>query len=207
MPPGNQLDPVVAAAIRAAQKPLQEEVHRLRCLMEDSKDEIDIIPGKRITFSAVGSQDFTSSQDGKRGAAITIPISQDGPFVWTHYPMVLWRVNSPSDATNFGMWRPVAQFPLPDQVTDTDVIDLSYEIQDAGSQRNFQNEAVLPLFSQPTALLPLPQRTLFRENSTISFYPIYENISFNASGTATTGGKLVVVFPGFRIITGRTGNF
>jgi hypothetical protein len=93
----------------------------------------------------------------------------------------------------------VSTWPRPDQVLDTNLVDLSYEITDSGSQRNFQNEAVGPLFSRPDNLVPLPVPTLFAPNTVISFFPTYERIVFGGV-EATTQGELYVGFPGYKIV-------
>lgn len=165
-------------------------------------EEIDSIPGRRIFYSLNGRQNFTIANDGRRGNPINFLVSQDGPFVMTHYPLVIWKPNSPAAATNFGRWSPVASWPLPtQQAPDQDRIDLSYEIVDAGSQRNFQNEAVPPMFSRPDALFPLPVPTLFAPNTTAQFFPTFEDIFFDPDpATPTDGGELVVGLPGYRIV-------
>jgi hypothetical protein len=106
----------------------------------------------------------------------------------------------------FGLWRPVTPFPLPDQFVigvtdgDSDLISISYEITDSGSQRNFQNEATPPVLSRPDLLVPLPVPTLFTPNTTIQFTPTYERILFNNATTPPTEGRLVVALPGYRIV-------
>lgn len=162
--------------------------------------EIDSISGRRIYYTLSDRLSFTAAQDGLRGNPLTFNVSQDGPFIQTHYPFVTWKPNAPADATNFGAWRPVSTWPLPDQVLDTDLIDLSYEVMDSGSQRNFQNEAVGPIFSRPDNLIPLPVPTLFAPNTVIQFFPTFERIVFSSAGTATTGGELYVGLPGYRIV-------
>lgn len=165
-------------------------------------EEIDSIPGRRIFYTLTDTIDFDSDQDGTRGEPLTFLVSQDGPFVMTHYPIVTWKPSLPTTATNFGMWSPVSSWPLPSQQNaDQDRIDLSYEFVDGGSQRNFQNAAVGPLFSRPDNLVPLPVPTLFSPNSTIQMFPTYENILFDATAaTPTTGGTLWVGLPGYRIV-------
>jgi hypothetical protein len=147
-----------------------------------------------------GEIDFDHTLNGKQGPAITIVISQDGPFIQTHYPMVLWRATAPDTATNLNFWRPVSTFPLPDQVVDTDVIDLMYQIIDGGAGRNFQNAPRGPVFSRPDALQPLPVPTLWAPNSTLQFVPTYNAITFNGSPVAPTEGTLHVDIPGYRIV-------
>jgi hypothetical protein len=163
--------------------------------------EIDSIPGRRIFYNLSDRLSFTIAQDGLRGTPLTFLISQDGPFIQTHYPFVIWKPNAPATAANFGRWSPVASWPLPTQnFADQDAIDLSYEIVDSGSQRNFQNEAAAPIFSRPDNLVPLPVPTLFSPNTTIQFFPTFERIFFDATAVATTGGELVVTIPGYRIV-------
>lgn len=184
---------------------LQNEIGRLRNApaKRSPQEEIDAIAGRRVAFTYVGSQTFTTSNDGARGSAINMTVSQDGPFIWTHYPFVLWRSTAPSNATDFGKWRPVQTFyPSEHHAavgTATNVINISYEIADSGSQRNFQNAACPPILSQYNALIPLSAPTLFAPNTVISFTPTYEDINLGGS-TATTTGTLVVAFPGYRIV-------
>ncbi|HZJ67639.1 MAG TPA: hypothetical protein VFD36_29250 [Kofleriaceae bacterium] len=163
--------------------------------------EIDSIPGRRIFYNLCDRISFTDAQAGLRGAPLTFFISQDGPFIATHYPLVVWKPNAPSTATNLGAWSPVSSWPLPtQQVQDQDIIDLSYEVVDSGSQRNFQNEAAGPLFSRPDNPVPLPVPTLFAPNTTIQFFPTFERIFFSSEpGVPTTGGELVVIWPGYKI--------
>lgn len=164
--------------------------------------EIDSIQGRRIWYTLGDRIAFTSAQNGLRGTPLTMLVSQDGPFICTHYPFVIWKPNAPDDATNFGAWSPVSSWPLPtQQVTTQDIIDLSYEVVDAGSQRNFQNGAVGPIFSRPDNLVPLPVPTLFAPNTSIQFFPTYERIFFNDAATdPTSGGELYVGFPGYRVV-------
>ena len=162
--------------------------------------EIDAIQGRRIFYTQGADQDFTIAQNGLRASAMTSTISQDGPFVATHYPFAIWKPNAPSNATNFGAWRPVSTWPLPTQELSSDFIDISYEVVDGGSQRNFQNQPVGPLLSRPDNLIPLPVPTMFAPNAVIQIFPTYERIAFNAAGTATTGGNLYIGIPGYRIV-------
>ena len=165
-------------------------------------EEIDSIPGRRIFYNLSDRLAFNINDDGTRGQPLTFNVSQDGPYVMTHYPLVAWLPNAPVGATNFGQWSPVASWPLPDQdKANIDRIDLSYELLDGGSQRNFQNEAAAPIFSRPDNMAPLPVPTLFSPNTTIQFIPTFEDIFFSGSpGTPTTGGALVVTLPGYRIV-------
>ncbi len=166
-------------------------------------DLVDIPPNSRPIFYTLADRlAFDATDDGQRATPLNFLISQDGPFFCTHYPVVLWKPNAPSNATNFGQWSPVYSSSLPTQQnTDQDRIDLSYEVVDGGSQRNFQNEAAPPIFSRPDHLIPLPARTRWEPNSTVQFFPTFENILFDATpAVPTTGGELVVAFPGFKMV-------
>jgi hypothetical protein len=164
-------------------------------------EEIDSIPGRRIFYTLSDRIDFSADDDGLRGEPLSYQVSQDGPFVMTHYPIAAWKPNAPDSATNFGQWSPVRSWPLSGQQnTDQDRIDLSYEFMDGGSQRNFQNEAVGPALSAPDNFVPLPVPTLFSPNSNIQIFPTYENILFDSSGTPTTGGELWIGLLGYRIV-------
>lgn len=163
--------------------------------------EIDSIQGRRIFYNLVGRISFTDAQEGTRGPPVQFLVSQDGPFIQTHYPVAIWKPSAPATATNFGRWRPIYSWPLPDQVLDTDIIDISYELFDAGSQRNFQNEPAPPMLSRPDVAIPLPVPTLFAPNTTINFFPTYESILFDTGAAVpTTGGELVIKLPGYRIV-------
>lgn len=206
------MDQKTAAFIRkivAEHRDMQGQLDRLQALLEEAAsaprsitEEIDALPGRRIVYSLVGRQEFDINQDGLRADPINFLVSQDGPFVMTHYPMVAWKPNSPAGATNFGQWSPISSWPLPaQQVADQDSINLSYELFDGGSQRAFQNEVVPPVLSRPDVLAPLPVPTLFAPNSNIQFFPTYEDIMFDAdAATPADGGVLVVALPGYRIV-------
>lgn len=178
---------------------LQQEILLLRQRPKSITEQIDAIVGRRIEFAFSGETTFTTANEGQRGEPVIITISQDGPFVMTHYPMVLWRPSAPTTATTFGQWRPVSTFPLPDQVVDTDIIDLMYEMQDSGTGRNFQNAPRGPMFSRPDNFVPLPVPTMFAPNATIQFTPTYNSILFNGA-TPPTEGILHVDLPGYRIV-------
>ncbi len=162
-------------------------------------EEIDQIPGRRIETVLSGEVVFDVTDTGKRGNPILIQVSQDGPFVMTHYPMALWRPTLPTTATNFEKWRPVSSYPLPDQVVDTDIIDLMYELQDGGSQRNFQNAPRGPLLSRPDNVVPCAVPTLWSPNSAIAFYPTYNSLTWD-SQVPPTQGTLHVDLIGYRIV-------
>lgn len=165
-------------------------------------EEIDEIEGRRIFYNLSGRQDFTIAQLAQRGDAVSFSVSQDGPFIMTHYPIVTWKPNLPAAADNHGKWSPVSSWPLPaQQNANQDTIDLSYEFFDGGAMRAFNNELAVPLFSRPDNLAPLPVPTLFAPNANIQFFPTFEDIDFSAGATvATTGGQLVVTLPGYRIV-------
>jgi hypothetical protein len=192
-------------ALQGQQQTLEGQLRAVTRALEEQPrsitQEIDAIPGRRIFYNLVAEVSFTVAQAGTRGQPVSFLVSQDGPFIMTHYPVAMWRPNQPLNADNFGRWRPVYSWPLPDQVLDTDIVDLSYEMVDAGSQRNFQNAPSPPLLSRPDAALPLPVPTLFAPNSTIQFVPTFEAINFITGGTVdTTGGELVVMLPGYKIV-------
>lgn len=189
-------------ALRAQQQQIAELQAALTTLLARPRsitEEIDAIPGRRIESDFGGEVNFVATDEGNRGNPVTIQISQDGPFIMTHYPMVLWRPTLPTTATNFGRWRPVSTFPLPDQVVDTDIIDLAYEIFDGGSQRQFQNGPRGPIFSRPDNMVPLPVPTLFAPNATIQFFPTYLALTWD-SAIPPTQGTLHVDLPGYRIV-------
>lgn len=194
---------VDAAALRQVLSALKAEISDLRQQVANKPRGvlayIDEIPGRRIFYSLVGSQLFTTAQDGLRGNPIIMTVNQDGPFIMTHYPVAMWRSTLPTNATDFGRWRPARTWPLPTQTLTTNFIDISYELVDAGSQRHLQNLAMPPLLSQPDELLCLPIPTLFAPNTTIQFIPTYQDIAFGGS-TATTEGSLVVALPGYRVV-------
>lgn len=210
-----RIDPQIAALIRTLQGRLAAMDQQQQALIKSHNDivealqnqprpitqEIDSIPGRRIFYSLVFVQDFDASFAGTRAAAMSAgQISADGAFIQTHYPLAIWQVNSPSTATNIGAWRPVSTWPLPDQVLDTDLIDISYEVFDTGPGRNFQNAPVPPLLSRPDNLMPLPVPTLWAVSTNPQIYPTYNRISFNTTGTASDGGQLVFVLPGYKIV-------
>lgn len=165
-------------------------------------EELDALPGRRIFYNLTGNQDFDISQNGTRAIAVSFEVSQDGPFVLTHYPLVAWRPNAPANADNFGQWSPVCSWPVPlQQKSNQDSIDLSWEFFDGGSQRAFTNEKAAPLFSRPDNLVPLPVPTLLAPNANTQFIPTYEDIFFDPDpANPTTGGNLVVTLPGYRVV-------
>jgi hypothetical protein len=217
------MDPNTAALIRKMQGLLNlnsQEMSNMRTAIAELQkrprsitEEIDSIPGRRIVYTLSGDQSFTTSQDGTTGNPISFLVSQDGPFVMTHYPAIGWYPNSPSNADHFGQWRPISSYPLPTQQaggtpsanaqsTILDFIDISYAIQDSGSGRNFQNLVVGPnIISTRDNMIPLPVPTLFAPNTTIQVTITYNNISFAAGNSVdSTGGNLHVDLPGYKIV-------
>lgn len=162
-------------------------------------EEIDQIPGRRIETVLSGEVVFDATDEGKRGNPVLIQVSQDGPFIMTHYPMVLWRPTLPTTATNYQRWRPISTYPLPDQVVDTDIIDILYELQDGGSQRNFQNAPRGPLLSRPDNVIPCAVPTLWSPNAAIAFYPTYNKLTWDST-TPPTQGTLHVDLIGYRVV-------
>ena len=163
------------------------------------QEEIDAIEGRRMEGTLSGEIEFTEDDIGQRAAPVTMQVSQDGPFVMTHYPMVVWRPSAPDNATNLGRWRPVSTFPLPDQVVDTDIIDILYEMQDGGNSRLLQNEPRGPLLSRPDNIVPCPVPTLWSPNSVVLFTPTFLSMTWD-SAVPPTAGILHVDIPGYRIV-------
>jgi hypothetical protein len=176
-----------------------EDALRANARPHSPTEMIDAIPGRRIESAMVGEITFDATLAGKQGPPVTIQISQDGPFVSTHYPLVLWRPSAPSTATNLNRWRPVSTFPLPTQEVGQDIVDLMYQVIDGGAGRNFQNAPRGPMFSRPDAALPLPMPTLWAPAATIQFVPTYQAITWDGA-TPPTEGVLHVEFPGYRIV-------
>jgi hypothetical protein len=167
--------------------------------VKTTEQEIDEIPGRRVMYNLSGTQEFDATDAGRVADPITFQVSQDGPFIWTAYPLVMWKPNAPDSATQFGQWRPIYSWPLPAQEIGGDHIDLSWQMNDGGSQRNFQNEVANPIFSRPDLAIPLPKPVVFAPNAVIQFIPTYESIFFDtAAATDTTGGLLRVTLLGYR---------
>lgn len=203
-----QIDPQLAALLRgykaAIQKTGQQVMALYRVIGElqsrprSVSEEIDALEGRRLEGTLSGEIEFTAADLGQRANPIVMTVSQDGPFIQTHYPMVVWRPSAPEDATNLGRWRPVSTFPLPDQVVDTDIIDIMYEMQDGGNQRLLQNEPRGPLLSRPDNIVPTPVPTLWSPGTTVLFIPTYLDFTWDAA-TPPTAGILHVDIPGYRI--------
>lgn len=191
-----------AQAIRKLQAnvtQLAQMVQAMNSRPRSVAEEIDAIPGRRMEGTLEGAVTFTGSDLGQRGQPIIMQVSQDGPFVQTHYPLALWIPSAPDDATNFGRWRPVESAYLPTQQITTDFIDLSYEMQDGGNQRLLQNAPRTPLLSRPDNIVPTPVPTLWATNSAILFIPTYRGITWDGD-VPPTEGTLFVSIPGYRIV-------
>lgn len=193
----------LGAAVQAANQQiviLQQTVGELASRPRSVQEEIDSLVGRRIESTLDGEVLFDASDLGQRGAPIIIPVSQDGPFVQTHYPLVLWRPTAPNNTTNLNRWRPVSSFPLPTQQVTTDIIDILYEMQDGGNQRFFQNAPRAPLLSRPDNVVPCAVPTLWAQNTTLNFIPTYLAFTWD-SATPPTQGALHVTIPGYRIVS------
>lgn len=164
-----------------------------------TQEEIDAIPGRRMEGTLTGEVTFSAADVGRRAKPIIMQVSQDGPFVMTHYPLVLWRPTAPDNATNFNRWRPVSSFPLPTQQVQTDWIDILYELNDGGAQRQTQNEPRGPLFSRPDNIVPTPEPTMWSPNASIVFQPTYLALTWNGA-VPPTEGTLHVDLVGYRIV-------
>lgn len=203
------IDPQVAALLRQ-HKAAIDSISRTMAQMAQAinaqqsrprsiQEEIDSVEGRRIEGVIAGEVTFTAADVGQRAQPIVIQVSQDGPFVMTHYPLVVWRPSAPDNTTNLGRWRPVTTFPLPDQVVDTDIIDIQYELNDGGSQRLGQNQPRAPLLSRPDNIVPCPIPTLWSPNAAIVFQPTYLAITWN-SAVPPTQGILHCTLIGYRIV-------
>lgn len=178
---------------------LMRDVADLKARPRTITEEIDAIPGRRIEAIFSGEVKFSINDLGQRGKPVIIQISQDGPFIMTHYPQILWFPSLPDNATNLGRWRPVSSYPLPTQVVSTDIIDISYELQDGGNQRLFQNEPRGPVISRPDNIIPCAVPTEWSPNTSINVYPTYKAMTWDAQ-VAPTEGTLHVDLIGYRIV-------
>lgn len=198
------LDPQTAAYIRKLGGALVALKAKVELLSGSQRplsvqEEIDAIDGRRMEGTLSGSVEFTAADEFSRGAPVTLNVSQDGPFVMTHYPMVVWTPNAPDNTPNLGRWRPVSSGPLPTQQVTTDFIDLMYELIDGGNQRQLQNAPRGPLLSRPDNIVPCPVPTLWTPASVLQFVPTYMAFTWS-SDPAPTGGTLHVDIPGYRIV-------
>lgn len=205
----------LSAAVRQLQGAYKRAIELASALTEDIKElksrprtiteEIDAIPGRRIETIFSGEVDFTAADQGERGLPVIIQVSQDGPFIQTHYPLILWYPTAPSDTDNLGRWRPVSTYPLPTQEVQGDYLDIKYEIDDNGSQRYLQNEARGPVLSRPDNIVPLACPTEWSPASSIKITPTYQRISFTGNvasndPTPPTAGTLYVALIGYRCV-------
>lgn len=193
----------VVSTLLNQQKQLITDLAEIKSRPRSIAEEIDAIPGRRIEMILSGEVDFTAAQNGQRGNPVTIQVSQDGPFIQTHYPLILWYPTAPSNTQNLNRWRSVASWPMPTQEISGDYLDIKYEMLDAGSVRMFQNEARGPVLSRPDNIVPLACPTEWSPNSSIQIVPIYQNISFTGSGespVAPTAGTLYVGLIGYRCV-------
>lgn len=199
----------LAAAIRTQSAALQGALARINDLTQrigqlqssptTVQEEIDAQPGRRIESVLSGEVQFSAADVNQRATPITIQVSQDGPFVMTHYPMAVWYPVAPSNTTNLNRWRPVSSAYLPTQQVTTDFIDIKYELNDGGSQRQMQNAPRGPMLSRPDNLVPAPLPTLWSPNAAIIFQPTYLSLTWN-SGVPPTAGILHVDLIGYRIV-------
>lgn len=202
-------DDRMAAALRthkAAITSMQGQINQLVGLIQSMQqrptsvqEEIDAIPGRRVESTLSGEVTFTTDDVGRRAQPIVFQVSQDGPFIQTHYPLATWRPSLPDNATNLGRWRPISTYPLPDQVVDTDIIDIMYELNDGGSQRFMQNQPRGLLLSRPDNIVPQPIPTQWAPNAAIVFQPTYLALTWD-SAVPPTQGILHVDLIGYRIV-------
>lgn len=197
------LSPEVAYEIRKLKQEiadLNQTVQFVRGGGGSNGDEYAHIPGRRIMFNFTQTQTFTTSQDGVRGSQMNFLVSMAGPFIMTCYPLAMWLPTLPTSATNLNRWRPVSSAWLPTQAVTTDFIDLSYEMNDNGPGRNFQdNPAPAGLLSYPGRLEKLEKSMFFEKNTVIGFTPLFNKITFSGS-TPPTQGTLYVTLIGYKIV-------
>lgn len=168
-------------------------------------EAIDAIPGRRLETILSGEVAFDETLEQRNGPPIYIPISQDGPFIQTHYPLLLWYPTEPSNTDNLGAWRPVSSWPMPTQEIQGDYLDLKYSVFDSGSQRDLQNEARGPILSRPDNIVPMACPTQWAPNAQVRITPYYQRISFTGNTAAEapvppTAGTLYCALIGYRIV-------
>lgn len=197
----------VLAPYLAELSALQAENEVLREYMPKTEN-VNNIPGRRMFFTLRGQQTITTANDGLRGQPMFMSVGQDGPFVMTSYPVIMWKPTA-SEATPLavGKWRPIASWPLPDQVSTTNTMDVSYEITDVGPGRNMQggnasNQVTVPvpvvpsLISRPNNVLPLPLPQVFDANTVIQCVLTFNDMNW----TTLTSAQVRVELPGYKII-------
>lgn len=187
---------------------LAQEIAELKALLAGVggrpptvQEEIDAIEGRRIESTISAEVTFTLDNDGDVGTPLRFEVSQDGPFVMTHYPLAVWRPTAPDDANNFGRWRPVNSAQLPTQQVTTNFVDLMYQLFDAGPARYLTTGPRI-LMSRFDNIVPCPIPTLFSSSSVVRFEPTYTAILFEASDDdpAPTQGTLHVDLIGYKIV-------
>lgn len=191
-------------ALQQANAQLTAQVSDLMSRPTTITEAIDAIPGRRIESIFSGEVAFDMSDLGQRGRPVIIQISQDGDFIQTHYAQALWYPTAPNNATNLNRWRPVESAYLQTQEISGDLIDIKYELDDAGSQRFMQNDARGPVLSRPDNIVPCPVPTQWAPNASIKFTPTYMAFLWNGGGgdgaVAPTAGVLHVDLIGYRIV-------
>lgn len=201
MTPYEQVVQAQEAKINALSALIRKLSSDLQNIKRNGADPFAHIPGRRVWYVLAQQQTFNvANQNGQAGQAMNLQVSEDGPFVATHFPVFAWKPSLPANATNFGQWRPVFHGPLPTQAVTTDLISISYQLNDSGSGRNLQSQYIPPVTSRLDRLCPLPFPTIFKRAGVLQCTPFYEDIDFNSSGTATTAGTLVVAIPGYKIV-------
>ncbi len=181
--------------------PFEQELQRLKLENESLRTvfpktiNVNAIPGRRMYFTLHQTQAFTASQNGLRYQPLFLEVGRDGLFVMTGYPVIMWKASAGGTT---GRWRPVSHWPLPDQVSGAEIIDVSYELLDAGPNRNMQSAVPVPagLISKPENFLQLPLPQIFQANTVLALIPTYNEIDW----TDTTAGILAVDIPGYKII-------
>lgn len=194
-------------------EPLRRELEELRRTtdtlhrMFPQTEDLNAIAGRRMYYTAVARNTITNTGNGSVNNPLTIQVPRDGFFVMTHYPVLMWKVTTSGTATDVGKWRPVSSNPLPDQIVNTDFLDISYTLKDAGPERFMQNDTQTPALSIPPAVLPgllstpdnmiaLPLPAKFDPGSVIVMNVRFEKFTW----TAVTAGQMVVMFPGYKIV-------
>lgn len=226
---------VLGAAIRKAMDHWAGELERLGALVEDLavrarrnlEEEINALPGERYYFTLTGKsivrqgstyfkqdgQPFVSTAADTEADLLYYEVPKDCFFIACYYPMAVWRITTSGVAADVGRWRPVYSWPLPDQVMNTELIDVSLRFADVGSERALENEATArnastgaPVasvlrhvpsahFSNPNTWKKLPVPSVFKPKSVIACQPKYDRVLF----TSATAGRLRVDLPGYLI--------
>lgn len=192
-------------ALTSTLQQIADDVATLKSRPMSVSEAIDAIPGRRLETILSGEIGFDINNEGSKGPPISIPISQDGPFIQTHYPMLLWYPTAPDNTDNLNRWRSVASFPMPTQEIQGDYLDIKYEVFDGGSQRNLQNVPRGPVLSRPDNIVPLACPTEWSPNAIVQITPTYLRIAFTGdpnagSPVAPTAGTLYCALIGYRIV-------